>query len=709
MLNLSFFIKRRVPLILQSEAAECGLACLAMIAEFWGQQNDLAALRRKFRISLRGITLKSIVRIASSLGLRVRPLKIDVPLLDELKLPAILHWNFNHFVVLKEIKSGYVYVNDPAIGERRLTMNQLSAHFSGVALEVSRDSNFSSNKRKENLSLFSLMGRITGLRKSISLALGLGLALQVTMLVAPFYLQWIVDDVIAGNDRSLLTVLGVAFVVLVCLQTFISSLRAWLVTTVSAEVSFQWMVNVYAHLMRLPFSFFEMRHAGDIISRFSSIKTIQQSLTTKFVESIIDGILVCATLSLMFFYSPGTASVSVVAATLYALLRTALAHRLREATAEQILHTARQQTHFLESVRGVQSIRLFGKTQDRQSSWMNTLADQVNAELHVARVTVLLQNASLFVTSLERVAVVWILAGLALDSKFTIGMLFAYMSYQEQFSQRMSALIDKFFDWKMLLVHGERVADIVLSDPEDSLPGQIPIEEGASDLTLEVRDVSFRYADDEPYVIERISFKVAFGESVALTGASGSGKTTLFKILLGLLRPTKGEILIGNIPVSRFGLERYREIIGTVMQDDTLFSGSVADNISFFDASPDVPRIYESARAAAIHSELMHMPMGYETIIGNIGSGLSGGQQQRILLARALYKQPKILLLDEATSALDIDNEKVVNRVVSNLELTRIFIAHRPETIATAHRVIEISPHGIISDKRRGCEEGSLR
>ena len=709
MLNLSFFIKRRVPLILQSEAAECGLACLAMIAEFWGQQNDLAALRRKFRISLRGITLKSIVRIASSLGLRVRPLKIDVPLLDELKLPAILHWNFNHFVVLKEIKSGYVYVNDPAIGERRLTMNQLSAHFSGVALEVSRDSNFSSNKRKENLSLFSLMGRITGLRKSISLALGLGLALQVTMLVAPFYLQWIVDDVIAGNDRSLLTVLGVAFVVLVCLQTFISSLRAWLVTTVSAEVSFQWMVNVYAHLMRLPFSFFEMRHAGDIISRFSSIKTIQQSLTTKFVESIIDGILVCATLSLMFFYSPGTASVSVVAATLYALLRTALAHRLREATAEQILHTARQQTHFLESVRGVQSIRLFGKTQDRQSSWMNTLADQVNAELHVARVTVLLQNASLFVTSLERVAVVWILAGLALDSKFTIGMLFAYMSYQEQFSQRMSALIDKFFDWKMLLVHGERVADIVLSDPEDSLPGQIPIEEGASDLTLEVRDVSFRYADDEPYVIERISFKVAFGESVALTGASGSGKTTLFKILLGLLRPTKGEILIGNIPVSRFGLERYREIIGTVMQDDTLFSGSVADNISFFDASPDVPRIYESARAAAIHSELMHMPMGYETIIGNIGSGLSGGQQQRILLARALYKQPKILLLDEATSALDIDNEKIVNRVVSNLELTRIFIAHRPETIATAHRVIEISPHGIISDKRRGCEEGSLR
>ena len=542
------------------------------------------------------------------------------------------------------------------------------------------------------------MGKVNGLNRNVLFALALGVALQITTLAAPFYLQWIVDEVIAGNDHTLLTVLGVAFLTVACLQTFISALRTWLVTAVSAEVSFQWMINIYTHLMRLPFSFFEMRHVGDIISRFSSIKTIQQSLTTQFVEAIIDGLLVCVTLILMVLYSPLTAMISVGAAVVYGVLRGLYTGRLREATAEQILHTARQQTHFLETVRGVQSLRLFGKTQARQMSWMNTLADQVNAELRASRVSVLLQNCSLFITSIERVVVIWMIAALALKSQFTVGMLFAYLTYQTQFSQRIFALIDKMFDWKTLVVHGERIADIVLADPENSTDEQFTMLEPSDDLSLEVRNVAFKYADDEPFVLSNISFKVAFGESVALVGASGSGKTTLFKILLGLLRPTEGDVFIGGVPISRFGLDRYRELIGTVMQEDTLFSGSVMDNISFFDSDPSVSKIHECAKSAEIHSELQSMPMGYETIIGNIGSGLSGGQQQRILLARALYKDPRILLLDEATSSLDVQNERLVNEAVSKLRLTRILIAHRPETIASAQRVIEISPTGVVSD-----------
>jgi ATP-binding cassette subfamily B protein RaxB len=277
-------------------------------------------------------------------------------------------------------------------------------------------------------------------------------------------------------------------------------------------------------------------------------------------------------------------------------------------------------------------------------------------------------------------------------------MLFAFMSYKDQFSARVAGLIDKMIDLRMLNLQGERLADIVLTPPEQAAQDAAP---QAMDASLEVRELSFRYSDMEPFVLLNCSFSVAPGESVAIVGASGGGKTTLVKLMLGLLAPTDGKIFAGGLDIQKLGIDRYRKLVGTVMQDDQLFAGSIADNICFFDPSPDQSAIEHFARMAAVHDDIAAMPMGYNTLIGDMGAALSGGQKQRILLARALYKRPRILFLDEATSALDVQKEKAVNDAIRSLKLTRIIIAHRPETIASAERVIVLQGGKVAQDLRR--------
>jgi ATP-binding cassette subfamily B protein RaxB len=324
--------------------------------------------------------------------------------------------------------------------------------------------------------------------------------------------------------------------------------------------------------------------------------------------------------------------------------------------------------------------------------------DSTNQDLATQKLGLGFRAANGFVFGVERIAVVWMGALLVLDSTFSVGMLFAFMSYKDQFSARIGGLIDKMIDLRMLGLQGERLADIVLTPPEEEAPATVA---DAIDASLEVSAVSFRYSDTEPLVLVNCSFRVAPHESVAIVGPSGCGKTTLLKLMLGLLAPTDGRVLAGGIDIQRLGIDRYRRLVGTVMQDDQLFAGSIADNICFFDPSPDQTAIEHFARMAAVHDDIAAMPMGYNTLIGDMGAALSGGQKQRILLARALYKRPRLLFLDEATSALDVPKEKAVNDAIRSLKLTRIIIAHRPETIASAERVIVLQGGKVAQDLRR--------
>jgi ATP-binding cassette subfamily B protein RaxB len=692
-------LRRHLPVILQTEATECGLACLAMVAVRLGLNTDLPSLRLRFAVSRKGANFEGLVRVAAALGLDSRPLKLDMHNLPELQLPCILHWDMNHFVVLKSVSARRIVVHDPAVGVRAFTPAEFAPHFTGIAMELSPGEGFAPQTERVHFTLRGLMGRITGLNRGLAQILALALALEVVVIALPFYLQWVIDQALLAADHELLAVLALGFGLLVLLQAGIGAVRSWWVATLSARLNFQWLGNVFGHLVRLPLEFFEKRHVGHIVSCFGSISVIQKTLTTGVVQALVDGLMVAGTLLMMSLYSPALMAVSLAAAGLYGLLRWGVFRSLREASAEEIIHAAHQQTHFLETAGGIQSVRLFGRGDQRRAGWMNMLADQFNAGLRVARVHVAHETAQTLLFGLERVLVVWLAARMVLAGGFTVGMLFAYMAYKELFAARVGALIDTASELAMLRLHGERVADIVLAQAEaGEAPAAVEMDLSQRPARIELRNVSYRYAPTEPWVLHGVDLVVEAGRSLAITGPSGCGKTTLVKVLLGLLAPTEGEVLFDGTPIHRLGLSHYRALIGTVMQEDRLFSGSVADNICFFDPQPDLERIEDCARLAAVDAEIRAMTMGFHTLVTDVGTGLSGGQKQRVLLARALYRRPRILVLDEATSHLDLRNERSVNEAVRAMALTRVVVAHRPETIAVADRVVGMADGRIATD-----------
>ena len=683
--------------VVQTEASECGLACLAMVAAHHGLEIGMPEMRRRFPMSLKGLRLSQLIDIAGKLGLHGRALRLELEGLSRLDTPAILHWDLNHFVVLESVRRDSVVVLDPALGRRTLPMAEVSRHFTGVALELEPGQEFTPDARREAVSLRKLTGPVRGFWRALALLLTLSLALQVFVLATPFYMQWVVDQVLVSADASLLTVLGIGFAMLVVIQVAVSVLRGWTVVYLSARFGLQWMANVFAHLLRLPLDYFEKRHLGDIVSRIGSVQRIQQTITTNFVEAVVDGLMALATLAMMLAYSPSLVMVTLVAVVLYLGLRMATFRRFRDGSEQQLVEAARQQSHFFETARGMQTIKVSGIEGQRRSSYLNLLRRTIDREVWLARVDLVFSQSNALIVGLERVAVIWIGASFALDGTFTVGMLIAYLAYKEQFTQRVAALIDRAMEFRMLRLHGERLADIVMTEPE-------PVEQATEPLAkpplIQARSLSFRYADGEPWVIANCDLDIGHGESVAIAGPSGCGKSTLVKLLLGLLTPVAGEIRIDGVPLKHMGPANFRRSAGVVMQDDQLFAGSIGENISLFGDAWDQARIEEAARRAAVHDDIVAMPMGYQTLIGDMGSSLSGGQRQRILMARALYRRPMLLILDEATSHLDVERERLVNTAVGALELTRIIVAHRPETIASADRVLLMEGGRIVRDYR---------
>lgn len=666
-----------------------------MVANAHGLQLDLSEVRRRFAVSLKGATLQQLIAHAAQLHFSSRPLRLELNELAQLQLPCILHWNLNHFVVLVKVGRGTITVLDPAVGERKLPLSEVSRHFTGVALELTPNADFKVADQRQRVALSALTGKVLGLKRSLFQIFAVAVVLELFALASPLLNQLVVDDAVATHDADLLSVLIIGFALLLVIQTLVGLARSWMLMVLGQSLSLQWASNVFAHLVRLPVEFFEKRHLGDVVSRFGAVRAIQQTLTTSAVEAVLDGIMGVAALGMMLLYSPKLAAVTVGASAVYGLLRLTSYGPFRQSASERLIVSARENTHFLETLRAITPLKLFGREQERRARWQNLLVEVQNRDVRTAKMSIAFSVTNTFVFGLENLLVFWLGAGLVMKSgmgsvgaaaPFTIGMLFAYISYKGQFTGRVSALINYAVEIKMLGLHSERLADIVLAEPERNDVPQNDLAHLEPDIAL--RNVSFRYGEGEPWVLKDVSLTLTAGESVALVGPSGCGKTTLLKVMLGLLHPQEGEVLYGGVPVKHLGLQNYRRVIGTVMQEDVLLAGSIADNVSFFDVQPDMQRINHCATLAAVHEDIAKMPMGYQTLVGDMGSSLSGGQKQRVLLARALYKNPRVLALDEATSHLDIANERRVNEALSAMPLTRIIAAHRPETIAAAQRVV---------------------
>ena len=701
--RLSFGLGRTLPVILQTEAAECGLACLAMVLNVHGVATDLAALRARHSVAMTGVTLATLTDIAQREQLGTRGLRLELDELAQLRLPAILHWDLNHFVVLKAVSGQHVVVHDPAFGERRLTLEETSRHFTGVALELWPNPGFAPKEEKTRVRLTQLIGQVAGFWPSLTRVLLLSLALEVFGLVSPLYMQWVLDHVVVARDTNLLTTLALGFGLLLLLQQSITLLRSWLLMVINTSIGLQWKANVFAHMTRLPLSYFQNRHLGDIVSRAGSVDEIQHTLTAAFVEALFDGLLVILTLVLMFLYSPVLAAVSLVAVVLYLAMRLLWYRPLYAASEETLVRDATQSTHFLETIRGMRAIQLFGAQSQRLGAWQTLLVGATNARLKVQKLQIFYSLLRGLLSGGFMLLIVWLGTRQILATELTAGMLMAFLAYRGQFDSRVTSLIDKAIDLKMLRLHAERLADLVLTPatPSSQRLGArdlAPSQDDAAAPALQLDGLRFRYADQAPWVIDGLSLQVAAGEVLAITGRSGCGKTTLVNLLLGSATPQEGQIRADGVPLAQIGIERWRQGVATVMQDDSLFAGSIADNICFFDARPDFPRMVECATMAALHDDIEAMPMGYQTLVGDMGTVLSGGQKQRLLLARALYKRPRVLLLDEATSHLDLESEAQVNRAIAALPVTRIVIAHRPETLRAARRVVELQNGRVAFD-----------
>jgi ATP-binding cassette, subfamily B, bacterial CvaB/MchF/RaxB len=688
--TLSFF-RRPVPLMMQTEAAECGLACLAMIASFHGYQTDLATLRREHAISLKGSTLKSLIDIADAMKLASRPLRVEMAGLKQLRLPAIAHFDFNHFVVITAINVRSITVNDPARGSRQLSLEEFSKHFTGVVLELTPTPGFEKKRVSEPFSVWTMFSGARGLKRALARLVLLAMAFEVFALAMPWLTQLTVDEVLVSADRNLMTVLAIGFALIVLIQTALMGLRGWLLLHLTSTLSLQLLTQLFSHLLRLPLSFFEKRHVGDLLSRFSSMDAIQRTLTGSSLEVLIDGVLAISMLAVMMVYSVKLALVVVVAALIYALLRWLLFRPMRDAANEQLVFIAQQQTHFIESLRGMQAIKLAQGESDRLSRWQNAVVDSINASIRAQSLSLTYRCASFGLFGLQGVLMMWLGAREVLAGSFSVGMLLAFLSYQAVFVSRIGSLIDKFTEFKLLNLHAERVADVALADSEVRGTAAAP---DLSKARWQIEDLGFRYGPQDAFIFRHVSFTIEPGESVALTGASGAGKTTLAKVVVGLLPATEGRVLIDGIDIREIDPSALRAQLAAVMQEDYVFAGSLAENVSLFDPQLDLVRVNEALQQAALLEEVERMPMRTDTLVGNMGSTLSGGQRQRLLLARALYRQPKFLLLDEATSALDDKREQAVNQAVKRLSVTTLIIAHRQSTVEMAGKRVEMSAAG---------------
>ncbi len=672
----------------QSEASECALACLAMVASRWQPDVSLRGLRAQLGSSARGADLKTLMAWAAQLGLIARPLRLSLHELPQLHTPCILHWDLNHFVVLERCRGRRLQLADPATGRRRLSLAECGEHFTGIALELTPSESMQVPPPAPTVALRQLTGPLTRFSTTLALVTVLSVLLQVIGLAGPLYLQTVIDEVLPRQDHDLLTVLGLGFGLLLLLEVLIQSLRGTVLVQLAARLSLALGQRAIGSILQARPGYFSRRAMGDLLSRFQSLDPVRDLLTEGVIASLVDGLLALGTLAMLFLYSPRLATLAVATTIAVLLTRLLFFPVLRDRTAETLIANARADSHFMETLRAFVTVKLLQREDHRQSQWLQHRARAVEREQSQGLWQLGEQASTRLLLGTEHLLLIYLGAQLVLDGGLSVGMLFAFVSYKARFSQAVGGLTEQVLKFRMLSLHRERLAELVLAPRETvAAPRQSRLANGPAGLRAE--GLWFRHGDGEPWLLRDLHWQIEPGECVGIAGPSGCGKSTLLHLLTGLADPQRGQVLYEERAIDRH--PGYRGEMGAVLQTDQLLSGSIFDNICAFDPVPDVERVSHCAQLAAIHNDILALPMQYQTLVGELGASLSGGQQQRLLLARALYRRPRILFLDEATSHLDPAGEATVLANLKRQAMTRVLIAHRPQTLAACDRVVTLA------------------
>lgn len=702
-MRLGFTRPRRVRYVAQSNNADCGAACFAMVADHHGLSIPLHRLRAARPTSSRGMTLGAIMSMCHEFGFLGRAIRCELGDLAHVATPAILHWRFNHFVVLERMSRRGLKIHDPASGTHWISLERASSAFTGVVLEISPGAGAMETQFCDSAP--NRFGwRVIGLERMIGQTLLLSAVMQLFVLASPYLFQIVIDNVISDGNAALLWPVCLLFLVLACVFAGAYGIRGAAIARTGSSFALQASINVASRLFRLPISYFLQRDTGDLLSRLGSVAPVRDLLVGQAAQALLDGALAILVLVILFLYHPGLALISLVALAACGVVTAASVPLLRRRQSQAIVEKAREQQIVIESIRGIATLRMFGKEAERLNVWQNHLTRAVNAELRHADLRVRIDAALVAIPAVENILLLAVAAQLVVAGSFSIGALVAYFAYKSYLFAKALESMRFLSEYRMLKLHVERLKDIT----DQPLSGDAPSIVGSTTMRgqIELDHVWFRYTPDDPWVLQDLNLTIEPGTHVAIEGISGSGKSTLMLLLLGLIEPERGTVLVDGTPLREFGTAGYRSQVVGILQADQLFSGTVRDNISFFDPDLDFMRVQEAAIAASIHDEIIAMPMRYDTMIGEMGGTLSGGQKQRIVLARALYRKPRLLVIDEGTAHLDASNEERVNDSIATLGVTRIVFAHRAETLeraATRYRLKDGQLEPVLKSTQRAA------
>ena len=696
---LRSLLKRQVPVILQMNEVECGLACLAMIFSYHGRKTSISELRTTYGVSRDGLSASNLVKAARRTGMIARAISLQKNDFKHVTFPAIIHWQFNHFLVVERWTQSKVTVVDPAIGRRQLTEEEFNRGFTGIVMMFEPGLDFQRRHTQSSLTLGTYakqaMYQAPGAIIQVVIA---SLIFQAFGLIPAFMTKMVIDQIVPLRLNSAMTLLGAGMIMLVVSQGFISLLREWLLIYVRARIDTHMMLGFFQHLLTLPYSFFQQRSSGDLLTRMGSNTVIRDTLSSQVVSTLLDSSTVVVYLCILLVQSLPFAIITLVLGLLQVILLLCVYRTIADLAAQELAAQGKSQGYMAEAMTGIATLKAAGAEHSAHERWANLFFDQLNISVRRSYVSNITSTLMLILKLAAPFTLLWVGASEVLNGTISIGTMLALTALSSAFLSPLSSLVASGQQLQVVQAHLDRLSDIMTA-PAEQNEEEVQMPPKLSG-TISLENVSFRYSAETPNILQSITLKIHAGQKVAIVGRTGSGKSTLGRLLLGLYIPTEGAIYYDGIPLNSLHYQEVRRQFGVVLQESAIFSGSIMHNIIL--NNPEMPKedAVQAAQMADIHDDILKMPLSYETLVAEGGGALSGGQRQRLSLARAIAHHPSILLLDEATSNLDVVTEQRVAQNLEQLPCTQIIIAHRLSTIRHADLIL-------VMDQGRIVESGS--
>lgn len=687
----------KTPTVYQMEATECGAASLDMICAYYGRSIPLEQMRIETGVSRDGCNAKNILRAARKFGFEAKGYRKSLEALLELKPPCIIHWNFNHFVVWEGVKGKHPYINDPAMGRRKLTMEELDDCYTGVVLTFQKTDAFVKEKGKSTLSAF-VKQRLQGEWTSVVGMISLGLCLVVPGLVLPTFQQVFVDDILLGGSTDWLPAFLAAMAFTILFQALLTWYRGAVLLRFQSKMALLSAYRFLHHMLRLPIAFFDQRYAGDLSSRVENNNNVSDFLAGELAETVLNIFVALFYLILMLMYSPLLAMIGIVSVVINLILIKFSNDTLSGTT----MKLQQDQGKLIGAVYAGLNITSTLKSSGAESQYVSRIlgyhAKNIELEQKSGKLQEILNAVPKVTSEMANVLVVMVGGILVIRGEMTSGMLVAFGSLMTSFIDPVNKLVGFAQKIQTLKADMNRVDDIMKYQQDekyDTAKALVPMEQKLSGA-VELRGISFGYSILEPPLVRDFNFKLECGKSIAFVGPSGSGKSTAAKIISGLYNPWDGEILMDGIPVKNIPTEIMNCSVSTVSQNITLFSGTIRENLTMWNKRVLQQDMIRAAKDACIHDVISRLPGAYDFSLAEGGTNLSGGQRQRLEIARALVTDPSILIMDEATSALDPLVEKQIVDNIKRRGCTCVIVAHRLSAIRDCDEIIVMSRGQIV-------------